>query len=91
MASDQTQTTVITFRPRSYKAKGQTVLASGFQFDIGGTLDGWIDFAITHGDGSHLTYQITRDDARSVIASIHAVIDDITANCLFDRDPLLEA
>lgn len=80
---------IVQFRPRSYEAKGQTVIASGFKFEMAGTLDGWVDFAITHADGSYRTYQITRDDARSIIASLHAVVNDITANCLFDRDPLL--
>lgn len=81
--------TVIPFRLHSYEAKGQVVIASGFTLGMAGTLDGWIDFAISQSDGSHLTYQITRDNARAIIAALHAVVDDITANCLFDRDPLL--
>lgn len=80
---------VIQFRRRSYVAKGQEVSASGFIFKTSGTLDGWVDFSVGCSDGSHLTYQITRDNARAIIAALHAVVDDITANCLFDRDPLL--
>jgi hypothetical protein len=57
---------------------------------MSGTLDGYLDFCITAGDGSHLTYLLTRDDAHRIIAGLHAVVDDIQANCLFDRDPLLE-
>lgn len=40
-------------------------------------------------DGTRLIHQITRDDARAIIAALHAVVEDIGANCLFDRDPLL--
>jgi hypothetical protein len=54
-----------------------------------GTLEGFLDFVVQASDGRSITYQITRDDARSIIAALHAVVDDITANCLFERDALL--
>lgn len=79
---------VIPFR-RSYEAKQIEIDASGLTVIAAGTLDGFIDFVVRTGDGRGLTYQITRDDARAVIAALHAVVADITANCLFDRDPLL--
>lgn len=54
-----------------------------------GTLDGYIDFVVQASDGKYLIHQITRDDARAIISALHTVIQDITDNCLFDRDPLL--
>lgn len=74
---------------KSYEAKLVEVHASGMVFKTAGTLDGYLDFVVQANDGRHLTHQITRDDARSIIAALHAVVEDITANCLFDRDPLL--
>lgn len=74
---------------RSYEAKLVVVHASGMTLKVAGTLDGYLDFLVQANDGRHLTHQITRDDARSIIAALHTVVDDITTNCLFDRDPLL--
>jgi hypothetical protein len=82
-------TTIIPFRRATYEAKPQRVNASGYKFLMSGTLDGWIDFSVTCSDGTHRTYQIMRDDARGIIVALHAVVADITANCMFDRDPLL--
>lgn len=80
---------VVPFRQRTYEAKQQEVRASGMTFVASGTLDGFVDFVVVANDGKNLIHQITRDDARAIIAALHAVVDDITANCLFDRDPLL--
>ena len=80
---------VIPFRQRTYEAKLQKVYASGMTVIAAGTLDGYLDFVVEASDGNYITHQITRDDARAIIAALHAVVDDITANCLFDRDPLL--
>jgi hypothetical protein len=82
-------TGVIQFKRRSYEAKQVDVFASGMTVIAAGTLDGFLDFVVQAKDGNRIIYQITRDDARSIIAALHAVVDDITANCLFDRDPLL--
>lgn len=80
---------VVAFAPPSYEAKQQEVRASGMTFLSAGTLDGYLDFVVLAGDGTQIIYQITRDEAREIIAALHAVVADITANCLFDRDPLL--
>lgn len=78
------QTTVIPFMPKSYDAKLSVVHLSGHELHIAGTLDGFIDFAI-----GGKTYSFTCDDARTLIAALHATVGDIQTNCLFDRDPLL--
>lgn len=80
---------VLAFRPRTYSAKRAEVHASGMTFIAAGTLDGYLDFVVEASDGKRIIYQITRDDARAIIAALHSVVDDITANCMFDRDPLL--
>lgn len=74
---------------KSYVAKQQEVNASGMTVIAAGTLDGFMDFVVQASDGRRIIYQITRDDARAIIAALHAVINDIGTNCLFDRDPLL--
>lgn len=66
---------------RTYAAKA--FCAAGFQ--ISGTLDGFIDFATSLG-----TWQITLDEARALIAAINGAMSDVQANCLYDRDALLE-
>lgn len=83
-------TSVVPFARRSYKAKPQSFMASGLRFDLAGTLDGFVDMAVTQSDGRHLTYSLTCDELRQLIAASHAVIEDIQTNCLFDRDPLLK-
>lgn len=80
---------VIPFRQRTYEAKLQEVHACGMTVTAVGTKDGYMDFVVEAQGGNRIIYQITRDDARAIIAALHAVVDDITANCLFDRDPLL--
>lgn len=66
---------------RTYSAK--SFRAAGFQ--MSGTLDGFIDFATSRG-----TWQLSLDDARAVIAALNGAIGDVQANCLYDRDVLLE-
>jgi hypothetical protein len=80
---------ILPFKRRTYEAKRQEVFASGMTLIAAGTLDGYLDFVVQAQDGQRLIHQITRDDARAIIAALHAVVDDITINCLFDRDPLL--
>jgi hypothetical protein len=80
---------VVPFKRRSYEAKQVEVFASGMTVIAAGTLDGFMDFVVQASDGTRLGHQITRDDARSIIAGLNAVVADITTNCLFDRDPLL--
>lgn len=87
--SDTKTTNVVPFQRCGYEAKLVRFQASGFEFHIAGTLDGFIDLAIVRSDGSHLTYIITCDDARRLIAGLNTVVDDIQRNCLFDRDPFL--
>lgn len=86
---DHNQTTILAFRRRSYEARQVEVRASGMTLIAAGTLDGCMDFVVQASDGQRLIHQITRDDARHIIAALHAVVDDITENCMFDRDPLL--
>jgi len=74
----------------TYCAKLMSVRASGLEFHIAGTLDGFVDFCIIEESGRHVTHNITRDDAIRLIAGLHSVIQDINANCLFDKDLLLE-
>jgi hypothetical protein len=82
-------TGVVPFKRRNYEAVQVVVLASGMTVTVAGTLDGYLDFVVEAQDGTRLIHQITRDDARSIVAALHAVVADITANCRFDRDPLL--
>lgn len=53
-------------------------------FKISGTLDGYIDFAVTRA-----TYQLSLDEARALAAALNGAIRDVTANCLYDHDVLL--
>lgn len=82
-------TTVIAFPAKTYSAKLVELACSGLSIKIAGTLDGYIDFALTGADGSYRTYSLTRDDAHRLIAGLHTVIADIEQNCLFDHDALL--
>ena len=58
----------------------------GDGFKIAGTLDGHIDFAVP----SHGTYQLTLGQARLMLVALSGAIEDVTTNCLYDRDALLE-
>lgn len=81
---------VTPFQRRSYKAQTQTVRASGLEFWISGTLDGFLDFCVIDSSGAHLTYNITCDDARRLAAALNSAVHDVQTNCLFDADRLLE-
>lgn len=85
--SETTAPNVVALRPqKSYAAKLSALHLSGIAepVHIAGTLDGFIDFAF-----GGKTWNLTCDDARMLIAALHATVDDIQAHCLFDRDPLL--
>ena len=82
-------TTVISFPAKTYSAKLVELACSGLSIKIAGTLDGYIDFALTEAEGSHRTYSFTRDDARQIIAGLHTIVADIERNCLFEHDALL--
>ncbi len=84
-----TTPTVVPFARKSYEAKLITFHASGFEFHLGGTLDGFVDLAVICSNGEARTYTISCDDARVLIASLNTVVKDIQDNCLFDRDHLL--
>ena len=77
---------VIPFQRKSYEAKRFDAPVGCAKFEIAGTLDGFIDFALP----SRGTYQLTLDEARAIVAALNSAIDDVKANCLYDRDPLLE-
>ena len=79
---------VIEFRS-TYSALLKTVKDSGFEFNVAGTLDGFVDLAITDRDG-HRIYNISCNGARSLAAALLAVAEDIDKNCLYERDALLE-
>lgn len=80
---------IVQLRPQGYSAQAvEFETDDGFIFKMSGTLEGSIDFCIMTSDGS-LTYPVTIDDAHRIIAGLHVVVDDIQANCLFDRDPML--
>jgi hypothetical protein len=81
---------VILFPVRTYSAKLQTVSTEMAEFRAAGTLDGFIDFAVSGCDGHSRTYILTRDEARQIIAALHSVMDDVQQNCLYDRDTLLQ-
>lgn len=72
---------VIIFPERTYAAKAFFAA----QFEMSGTLDGYIDFATPCG-----TWQLSLDEARAVIVALNGAISDVRANCLYDRDELLE-
>lgn len=54
-------------------------------FKVAGTLDGFIDLATPRG-----TYTLSLEDAHSLAMAICNAIGDVKANCLYDRDALLE-
>lgn len=81
---------IVPFPRPTYAAKLQVIRTDGLEFKIAGTLDGYLDFCAITSDGAHRTLSLSRDGARALIASIHAVLSDIDRNCMFDRDALLE-
>jgi hypothetical protein len=80
---------IVPFAHKTYTAKLEQLTASGLDIRIAGSLDGYIDFAVTPVDRPGLTYSLTRDDARRIIAALNAVIADVLENCLFEWDALL--
>jgi hypothetical protein len=59
---------------KTYVAKLEKLTVSGLDIRIAGTLDGFIDFAVTLVDGSSLTYSLTCEDARRIIAALGSVV-----------------
>ena len=81
--------TVLPFQRRSYEAKAHSIAVDGLDMKVSGTLDGYIDLAIGGSDGQRLTWSLSCDGARMLIAALNGTITDIQTNCLFHRDPLL--
>jgi hypothetical protein len=81
---------VIYLQPRTYVAKSQTVSVPSVEFKMSGTLDGFIDLAVTQNDGSHLTYPLTCDEALELSEALCATVKDVKHNCLYDKDALLD-
>jgi hypothetical protein len=75
---------------RTYRARLETVDASGLTIKIAGTLDGCIDFAVIEGDGASRTYSILPNEAANLATALSRVVSDIKTNCLYDRDILLK-
>jgi hypothetical protein len=73
---------VLAFRCRTYSAKAFRAC----DFQLSGTLDGYIDFAVPERG----TYVLSLDEARALIAALNSAVEDVRANCLYDRDALLE-
>lgn len=81
---------VYQIKQKTYTAKPTKFSASGFGITIAGTLDGYIDLAITQSDGESLTYNMSCDDIRLLVAGLNTTIEDIRKNCLYDKDALLK-
>lgn len=73
---------VLSFPKRTYSAK--QFHAAGFQ--TAGTLDGYIDFAVP----AKGTFQLSLAEADQLIAALSGAVADVRANCLYDKDVLLE-
>lgn len=80
---------VLSFRQRTYSAEVHRVTSCGFTFELSGTLYGHADFCVTEANGKHLTYTLDPDGLRRLASAALAVADDITKNCLYERDALL--
>ena len=80
---------IIQFGPNTYVARLEKLTVSGLDIKISGTLDGYIDFAVTPVDQKSRTYSLTCDDARRIMAALGSVVADVQGNCLFERDGLL--
>jgi hypothetical protein len=76
------QTNVLRFPPRTYSAK----LFQAVGFKVAGTLDGFIDFAVPGGK----TFQLSIEEAHDMVSALNGAVADIRANCLYDRDVLLD-
>ena len=75
---------------KSYSAKTEFWQEHSLGVQMCGTLDGFIDFALSNALGKHLgTHTITCEKARELAAKLLIIVDDVQKNCLFDNDPLL--
>lgn len=85
------ETTVLPFQRRSYEAKAFRWVSDSMDAVLSGTLDGFIDFALSSGMPrvGMGTHTLTCDEARALAAALLSAAEDVQACCLFDRDPLL--
>lgn len=72
---------VVQMLPRTYTAK----LFEAGSHKVAGTLDGFIDLAMPG-----CTYQLSIQEAEELATALSGAIADVKANCLYDRDPLLD-
>ena len=70
---------------RTYSAKGFALDTPYGKFQMSGTLDGFVDVAVPHGN----TYPLTLEETRALAASLLQAADDVEKHCLGDRDALL--
>lgn len=87
-SEEQPKNKILPFRS-SYSAVLRRVFASGLVFEAAGTLDGFIDVAVSESDGSHRTYNITCREAAELIRVLSLVIKDVRKNCRYELDALL--
>ncbi len=77
---------VLEMKPRTYTAKLFEVAVGNYVFQFAGTLDGFIDFAIPQSG----TYPLSMAEAKEMVSALSHSIDDVEANCLHEKDVLLE-
>lgn len=70
---------------KTYVAKLFEITREGKSLKVAGTLDGSIDLATPRG-----TFTLSLDEARQLIAALKDSITDVSDNCLYERDDLLE-
>lgn len=80
------ETKVVAMPPRTFRAKAFEVSWENASFKVSGTLDGFVDFAVPGGG----TYPLSPDEARSLAIALNGSARDVEANCLHDKDALLE-
>lgn len=83
------ESNIVRLSPRTYAARLIQIYPSGLAISIAGTLDGYIDFALSDANGPQGTYSLTCEDARLLASSLLSIANDVRANCLYDRDILL--
>jgi hypothetical protein len=76
---------VVPFLRKTYCAASFEVCYGNGKFRMSGTLCGFIDFA-TPNSG---TYPLSMGEAKLMVAALLGAINDVEANCLHERDPLL--
>ena len=76
---------VLKFPSPTYRAKSFTSPFENEEFQLSGTLDGFIDLAVPNGG----TYPLSVEEAKLLVAALSGAIADVQANCLYERDALL--